>query len=156
MISENEYKLLKRLVISEFPVWESYKLMEEDKWTGWKPRNIEDVYRCINERFHSLEKDEWGCDHLNLEGWVSSGGFVGGFVNGHIFVSWSFHSVCSKYWLPKDIEAPLTFADVKNYSDLYTEIDCMEFLRMYKIYKLWHKKDKEIITTTETTIFPQG
>ena len=153
MITEQEYKILKNLVISDFPSWKSYYAMGEKKWDGWKPNNIEDVFRCIGKKFRSIEEIQVETNHLNLEGWCSSGGFTAGFLDGCIFISWSFDSVTSKQWILIDeerIKTPLTIGDIKKYSYLYSEIDCIEFLRMYKIYKLWQKKDKEITITTQT------
>ena len=158
MITETEYKLLKNMVIAEFPVWNAFYAIGEEKWKGWKPLCIDDVYRCIAEKFALLEKDKYENVYLNLEGMCSSGGFTGGFLDGHIFICWAFESVCFRNWLTKEEKSntPLTIGDVKKYSYIYSEIDCVEFLRMYKIYKLWQNKDKEITTITQTTSSAQG
>jgi hypothetical protein len=152
MITEKEFKIIKNIVLSEFPVYDCYKALKSDEWGGWKPNNFDDIYKSIGELVRLVESDDiYNC--LNLEGCYSTGGFLVGFVDGYFIISWDFNS--GKFHFPINQE-PLTIDILRKKSYICTEIDCMEFLRMYKIYKLWHKKDKEITTTTETTTFPQG
>jgi len=153
MITEQEFKIIKNIVLSEFPVYKCYKALQSDEWNGWKPNDFDDIYKSIGELIRLLEEPHTDSNYLNLEGDCSTGGFTIGFVDGCFFISWDFNSSKFDYSIEKP---PLTIDNVKKKSYICTEIDCIEFLRMYKIYKLWHKKDKEIITTTATTTFPQG
>jgi hypothetical protein len=152
MITENEFKIIKNIVLSEFPVYYCYKALQSDEWTGWKPNNFDDIYKTIGELIRLVETDN-NYNHLNFEGCYSTGGFMVGFIDGYFIISWDFNNENFNFPLK---QKPLTIDFVRKKSYICTEIDCIEFLRMYKIYKLWHKKDKEITTTTETTIFPQG
>jgi len=151
MITKQEFKIIKNIVLSEFPVYKCYKALQSDEWEGWKPKEFDDIYNSIGELIRSVESNH-ECNYLNLEGGCQSGGFLVGFIDGFFVIVWDFDT--SKFSYSK--EKPLTVDILRKKSYICTEIDCMEFLRMYKIYKLWHKKDKEITTTTETIIFPQG
>lgn len=162
MISESEYKILKNILISDFDVWKACDAMREDSWDGYKPYGIEDVFRIIGEKFKTIETDYYfKDDYLTLEDmFCSSAGFTAGFVDGFMFISWSGESggISTRPWLtPEERKnTHLTIGDIRKYSYIYSEIDCMEFLRMYKIHKLWTKrKDKETITTTQTTTLAQ-
>ena len=57
MITEQEYKLLKNIIISEFDVWKAYDAMSMESWDGYKPYGTEDVFRLIGEKFKSVETD---------------------------------------------------------------------------------------------------
>jgi len=150
MITQQEYKLLKNIIISEYPVLKAYDALHSEEWEGWKPKDFYDIYNSVGELFRSLESDYNA--YLNLEGRCSSGGHLVGFVDGFLVISWNFESLGLNSFVEKK---PITIDKVRNNSYIYTEIDCMEFLRMYKIYKLWKKKDKEITTTTQITNLAQ-
>lgn len=147
MITENEFKILKNIVLSEFPILKCYDALNSDKWVGWKPNDFDDIYKAVGELIRSVESDNCDCNHLNLEGSCSSAGFFVGFVDGYFVISWSFNSLNIDSFVDK---SKTTIDKVRKKSYIYTEIDCIEFLRMYKIYKLWQKNYQKGMETATT------
>jgi len=111
MITKNEFKILKNIVLSEFPVYKCYKALQSDEWNGWKPNNLHDVYNVIGELVRLVEtNNNNNNNYLNLEGCYSTGGFMVGFIDGYFVISWDFNSE-SFYSLLEN--KPITFDIIK-------------------------------------------
>lgn len=140
-MTNNEYKLIKNIVLSEFDTWKTFKYMQ--KWDGYKPKTHDELITTIGESFKSVEENSDAA-------WVASGGFIIGFIPGDYFViSWGRNNTYGLIGIKNN--KILTINDIIEQSDVHSKINYVEFLRMYKIYKLWQSKDKEITTTTQIT-----
>lgn len=141
-MTQDEFDIVKNIVIANFNVSKTYDYMKD--WRGYNPKTYDDIMRIIGECFRSGSSLNFGVGI----GWVSTAGFLVGFIGEYLVISWSDNDVCYRGTKTN----PLSIEHIKKHSDVCSILNYKGFLRMYKIHKLWTKKDKVTTTTTDNII----
>ncbi|MFW6226132.1 MAG: hypothetical protein ACOC3V_04170 [bacterium] len=135
MFSLEEIDLIKDETLSKFDIKKCYDLMLN--WYGYKPKDQEDVLDIINEVTGILKSSYMVGGQITP---CSTAGFSVGFIDSFFIISWTNIILNVK----NDVEL---LSLIRKESNVYSEINYKEFLRSYKINKLW--KNKEIVITQE-------
>lgn len=139
MFSLEEIDLIKDETLSKFDIKKCYDLMLN--WYGYKPKDQEDVLDIINEVTGILKSSYMVGGQITP---CSTASFSVGFIDSFFIISWTNIWTNTSLNVKNDVEL---LSLIRKESNVYSEINYKEFLRSYKINKLW--KNKEIVITQE-------